>query len=138
MNVIQSGLEYVKTKGIVMNVDGCYQGELDDFMEALDVIESITLRLETERREKKRQFEKYCESLSDEECKISHAPAFGISSIFDLGNMYEDCVNAPNNCSLLDKQIDIIQDGYMFLLCVFKACEDIIEYQGISLKGKHI
>lgn len=52
-------IEYIESKGIVIGQEGDYEGELDDFMEALDVIESIVIRLETERRENKKNGEKF-------------------------------------------------------------------------------
>lgn len=48
-------IKYVESKGITVGEDGDYEGELDDFMEALDVVESIVMRLESERRERKRR-----------------------------------------------------------------------------------
>ena len=52
-------IKYVESKGITVGEDGDYEGELDDFMEALDVVESIVMRLESERRERKKKGEKY-------------------------------------------------------------------------------
>lgn len=114
-------IEYIKSKGITVNEEGCYEGELTDFMEALDVIEEIVLDLESERRIRKEKGEK-----------------FRTTSIFDLGNIYDDVVNNPTEESLLDKEIHYIENGYMFLPYVFfKACEDIIEYKGIGIRQKH-
>lgn len=52
-------IKYVESKGITVGEDGDYEGELDDFMEALDVVESIVMRLESERRERKKKGEKF-------------------------------------------------------------------------------
>ena len=52
-------IKYVESKGITVGEEGDYEGELDDFMEALDVIESIVMRLESERRERKKKGEKF-------------------------------------------------------------------------------
>lgn len=37
----QEWIKYIESKGITIDEDGGYEGELDDFMEALDVVESI-------------------------------------------------------------------------------------------------
>lgn len=114
-------IEYIKSKGIVIGQEGNYEGELDDFMEALDVVESIVIRLETERRENKKNGEK-----------------FFTQSIFDLGNIYDDVANSKTN-SLLDEELLYMKNGYMFMPYAFlKACENIIEDKGYSFEGKHI
>ena len=59
-------IKYVESKGITVGEEGDYEGELDDFMEALDVVESIVMRLESERRERKKNGEKFfCQSIFD-------------------------------------------------------------------------
>ena len=64
---------------------------------------------------------------------------FHSSSIFDLGNIYDDVLNCPTEESLLDKEIHYLENGYMFMpYAFFKACENIIEYKGVCFKGKHI
>ena len=50
--------KYLISKGIDIDDEGLYEGELDDFMEALEVIEKITMNIEAERRERERQEEK--------------------------------------------------------------------------------
>lgn len=46
--------EYLISKGIEIDDEGLYEGELDNFMEALEVIEKITMNIEAERRERKK------------------------------------------------------------------------------------
>lgn len=55
-------ITYLKSKGISIGEEGDYDGELDDFMEALDIVESIVIRLESERRERKKKGEKVLQS----------------------------------------------------------------------------
>ena len=71
-------IKYVESKGITVGEDGDYEGEIDNFMEALDVVESIVMRLESERRERKKKGEKFCSQ-----------------SIFDLGDIYNEVVEDP-------------------------------------------
>ena len=117
----QEWIKYIESKGITIDEDGGYEGELDDFMEALDVVESIVMRLESERRERKKNGEK-----------------FFCQSIFDLGNIYDEVVENPEEESLLDKEFHFLKCGYMFMPYAFyKACEDILEDKGRSWKGRH-
>lgn len=114
-------IEYIESKGIDVGEDGNYEGELDDFMEALDVIENIVIRIEKERRENKAKGQKFLST-----------------SIFDLGNIYDDVLNMPDSESILDKELHYLQNGYMFMPYAFyKSCEDIIEFKGYSFRGKH-
>lgn len=111
--------EYLISKGIKISDEGLYKGELDDFMEALEVIEKITMNIEAKRRERKK------------------AEKFFSQSIFDNGNIYDSLVNNDEHYeSLFDKEIEIIKHGYMFLpIQFFKACEDMLEYTGIDLEN---
>lgn len=107
-------INYIKSKGIEVGKYDSYTGELDNFMEALDVIESIVIKLEKERR------------------------VFHLKSIFDLGEIYNAVAAGQNDESLLDKEIEYVDNAYMFLPYAFlKACEDIVEYTGISVEGRH-
>lgn len=114
--------EYLQSKGIEINEEGCYKGELDNFMEALEVIEKITMNIEAKRRERKKAGEK-----------------FYSQSIFDNRNIYDSLTNNSKPCyeSLFDKELAIIKNGCMFLpIQFFKACENIIEYTGIDIEGE--
>lgn len=112
--------EYLISKGIEIDDEGLYEGELDNFMEALEVIEKITMNIEAKRRERKEAGGK-----------------FFSQSIFDNGDIYDSLVNDDEHYeSLFDKEVEIIKYGYMFLpIQFFKACEDMLEYTGIDLKG---
>ena len=113
-------IKYLKSKGITIGEDDEYDGEIDDFMEALDVVESIVIRLEAERRERKKNGEEF----------------FSLS-LFDLGSIYDAVVANPTQESILDKELYYLKNGYMFMpYAFFKACESILEYKGLSLKGK--
>lgn len=114
-------INYIKSKGIEVGEDNNYIGELDDFMEALDVVESIVMKLEAERRENKKNGLSFCSK-----------------SIFDLGEIYDAVAKDPDDESLLDSEIEYIKNAYMFMPYAFlKTCEDIAEYTGLSFEGKH-
>ena len=95
-------IKYLKSKGITIGEDDEYDGEIDDFMEALDVVESIVIRLEAERRERKKNGEEFY-SLS----------------LFDLGSIYDAVVANPTRESILDKEFYYLKNGYMFMPYAF-------------------
>ena len=114
-------INYIKSKGIEIGEGGRYTGELDDFMEALDVVESIVMNLEARKRENKK-----------------NGSPFHSESIFNLGEIYDTVAANPDDESLLDKEIEYVNNAYMFMPYAFlKACEDIVEYTGLSFEGKH-
>ncbi len=114
-------INYIKSKGIEVGENDSYTGELDDFMEALDVVESIVMKLEAERRENKK-----------------NGLSFHTKSIFDLGEIYDAVAACPDDESLLDKEIEYVKNAYIFMpYAFFKACEDIVEYTGLSFEGRH-
>ena len=93
--------EYLISKGIKISDEGLYEGELDDFMEALEVIEKITMNIEAKRRERKGKLEEN----------------FFSQSIFDNGDIYDSLVNDDEHYeSLFDKEIEIIKMGICFFL----------------------
>ena len=112
--------KYLISKGIDIDDEGLYEGELDDFMEALEVIEKITMNIEAKRRERKEAGGK-----------------FFSQSIFDNGDIYDSLVNDDEHYeSLFDKEVEIIKNGLRrWPILFFKACEDMLEYTGIDLKG---
>ena len=65
--------EYLISKGIDISDECTYEGELDNFMEALAVIEKITMNIEAKRRERKK--------IGEE---------FFSQSIFDNRNIYDN------------------------------------------------
>lgn len=114
-------IAYIKSKGIEVGENDSYTDELDNFMEALDVIESIVMKLEAKRRENKK-----------------NGLSFHSKSIFNLGEIYDAVATDPDEESLLDSEIEYIQNAYMFMPYAFlKACEDIVEYTGLSFEGRH-
>lgn len=125
--------EYIKSLGIEIDGDGCYEGEITDFMEMLLVIEKITLRLEKERIETKEKIEAEIkkENLNEYESNFLRKNAFRTKSIFDMRHIYEDLVNQDDDkfsFSLFDKLCDYVHNGYMFMpYAAYLACQDIIE-----------
>ena len=117
-------IEFVKSQGIEVDDDGCYEGEITDFMAALQVIEQITIRLITERESRKEK---------------SQIP---LKSFFDFSGIYEDTINQdPDDKwgnSLLDRLFDVVENGYLFLpYTFFNACEEKLERDHILSTNQH-
>ena len=88
--------KYLISKGIKISDEGLYEGELDDFMEALEVIEKITMNIEAERRERKKAGEK-----------------FFSQSIFDNGDIYDGLINDDEH---YERKLRLSNMGICFFL----------------------
>lgn len=104
---------FIESQGITIDAEYCYNGEIKDIMQAITVLERITLRLHQERLEQMKQ-------------------GIKAKNIFDLTHIPEELENQPSsdkfNNSLLDCLIDITTHGYMFLpQTLIKACENKLE-----------
>jgi hypothetical protein len=104
-------------------------------MQALIVVENITMRLEKERREKRDKLEKEMaeKGLTDEEKNIMRRCVYGIKSIFDWSNTFDKLEQQNKedrfNMSLFDNLTEMLNSGYVFLpYQFFKACEDKLEH----------
>ena len=76
--------------------------------------------------------------LNSAENKNISGLSFHSKSIFNLGEIYDAVATDPDEESLLDSEIEYIQNAYMFMPYAFlKACEDIVEYTGLSFEGRH-
>lgn len=81
-------IEYIKSKGIEVDEDGCYDGYLDNFLEVSDIIEQIVFDIEDSFRERQK-------------------------SIFDLSFMYDNVKNNLDTNSLLEEQILFFDAAYL-------------------------
>jgi hypothetical protein len=115
-------IDYLISKGIEMDEDCCYDGELDDFMEALTVIEEITLDLYDERAALMEKLEKENSPLLDK-----YRNLYDWSTLVDAYK--SDAADFPDfHDSLFDRIWEMVYHGYGFLPYQFYlACEDKIE-----------
>lgn len=128
-------LEFIKTQGISVDDECNYTGEITDFMAALDTIERIILRLENERRERKKQLDNDIKSknLTKEETDILYSSVYGIKSIFDFRNYYDDFIKYDDKTdkyrtSLTDSLMELRKDAYIFMSCMLiEICRDKLE-----------
>lgn len=106
--------EYLRSKGIHCDKEGNYEAELDNFMEALEVMEQIVVRLITEREKlikinlRKRQ-------------------------IYDGHSIYEDYLEQKKpdygiREGLLGLEMDFVKNGYFYMpLAFYAACKEMLE-----------
>lgn len=101
-------LEFIKSHGIDIDEDYGYDGYISDIMGAIETIEKIVMRLEKEFREQHEN-----------------------DSLFDFRETYEEVLAYENDkfkSSLLDKNIQHIQNSYLFMPYAFLvACSDKIK-----------
>lgn len=103
--------EFITSKGIKINEDGCYEGEIDDVMGMFEVVDKITRRLINEQHQK----------------VINKEKDF-------MGNPYTELTDLSNSCwldgehSILMFNERMVSNAYCFLpYQVYLAVEDIIE-----------
>ena len=111
--------EFLKSQKIEINEEGCYRGEITDFMGAVTTIEKIVLRLNKEQEERKERFGG----------KIGR---YKIQSLFDftsnINRVVEQTPDETSGFSVLDKLFDIVNMTYAFMPYVFfQACEEDLE-----------
>ena len=115
--------EFLQSQGIEIDEDCCYNGEITDFMGALEVIENITLRLESEHRS--------CHVVKEpEETFVTNKDGKRYYSLFDLSDIYDKTVSekekgSTHKLSLIGRLKDIEKMGYMFMpLTFFNICKN--------------
>jgi hypothetical protein len=115
-------IDYLVSKGIQMDEDYCYDGELDDFMEALAVIEAVTLDVYDSRAALRKELaEERSPMLS--RCRDLYDWSSTVDDYRREASAYPDFHD-----SLFDKVWDIVNNAYAFLPYQFYlACRDKIE-----------
>lgn len=119
-------IEFIKSQGIKVDDEQCYEGEIHDFMGALVAIEKIVMRLHKEK----------------EELRQKQGGAIGkrkIYGLFDFTHIV-DTIDSSNQVdengervfeygdSLFDELCDIVNNSYAFMpYAFFIACEEKLE-----------
>lgn len=107
-------IEFIESQGIEVDDEGLYEGEITDFMGALETVEKITLRLSKERDERKK-------NLLEKFPEYPETP-----SLFDWTDIPKKC--EEKNMSLFDQLYDAVRNGYAFMpYALFMACQNKIE-----------
>lgn len=116
-------IEFIRSQGIEVDDEGCYDGEIHDFMGALVTVENIVMRLYKEAEARRERFGG----------KIGNKKMYGF---FDLTHMV-DTIALNNQVdengnrmfeygdSLFDELCAVVQNSYAFMpYAFFKACEE--------------
>ena len=141
----QEWLDFVRSKGIKVDEEQGYEGDIVDFMEALDVVESITLRLN---RERNKHIQLLTKALG---ANISPNLVGEIpKNLFDMTNIPKkidpDCSitleesigKSRYGTSLLDELMNTIDNAYAFLpYSFYKACESVLERTNVFSSDRH-
>ena len=119
-------MDFIKSQGIEIDDEGCYEGEVHDFMGALVIIENIVMRLYQEAEARR-------ERLGG---MIGKRKIYGF---FDLTHMVDTITmnnqvdeNGKRLCedgdSLFDELMSAVNNSYAFMpYAFFQACEEKLE-----------
>lgn len=116
--------EFIKSQGIQISEEGCYDGEITNFMGALEACERIVLDIEAERQESYKKNRYIIERTAPEDRPRVMA-MLDANSLFDLSRMPEQFIDRPNyKIGLFDELYDLTRNGYLFLpYTLFRICE---------------
>ncbi len=118
-------IDFIKSQGIEVDADGCYEGYITDFMGALVATEQIVMMLHKQR----------------EELRSRHGDKMGripLRSLFDLSHIV-DQVNSDPETSLLDELIEATNQSYAFLpYTLLNACEGKLENANLFSTPGHM
>jgi hypothetical protein len=119
-------IEFIKSQGIEVDEDQCYEGQIFDFMGALITIEKIVMRLHKEKEELRATLDG----------KIGNKKMYGLfdfTHIVDAIAMNNQVDENGNRVleygdSLFDELCDVLNSSYAFMpYALFAACEDKLE-----------
>lgn len=118
-------LLFIKSQGIKVDEEERYEGEITDFMGAMEAIEAVVMDIDKDLREQMASIPASVPADS----RIRK----GMRSLFDLSGIYENVTAPPKpGCDyrprLFDELYDKVSDGYLFMPIVFyDACKDLLQ-----------
>lgn len=119
-------MEFIKSQDIAIDNEGCYEGEIHDFMGALVAIEKIVMRLHQEKEDMREKFGG----------KIGNKKMYGLfdfTHIVDTIAMNNQVDEDGNRLfeygdSVFDELCGIVRNSYAFMpYAFFSVCEDKLE-----------
>ena len=123
-------IEFIKSQGIEVDEDGCYEGDITDFMGALVVVEKITLRHNKGRDEFEKEFSGKFGVQKIQRC-------FDFTYIPEKFSDVENPVDELDN-SLFDALKDMVENSYALLpYTLYQACEDLLQRDHIYTTPGH-
>lgn len=119
-------IEFIVSQGIQVDEDGCYDGNITDFMGMLVTVEKITMKLNKERK-------RLIEKSDTNKGKL----------LFDFTNIPDEVEReiAENDVfctSLFDRLSETIDNNYAFMpYALYLACKDKLEEAGVFSTEGH-
>lgn len=112
-------IAFIQKNGIEVDEEGCYEGQITDFMGALSVVENITLRIAKEREKKNEEFRKKRATRK-------------LAEIFDWTDILKELEDQDETDefreSLFDRLDMIIHHSYAFMpYALYLTCKDKLE-----------
>ena len=131
-------IEFLKKQGVEVDEDCLYDGYITDVMGAIDVIETIIIRLETEAREKHEQLVNagaYDKATDKKKREKVRELFWDTDSLFNFTSNYDQWQglkkmshNDRLMSSLTDEMIRVVNNGYVFISYMFvQAIKDKVE-----------
>ena len=122
-------IDFVKSQGIEVDENQCYEGDITDFMGALVTLEEYVIQLNKRREELSEKFNGLIGKNK-------------IENLLDFSNRFEKIANQDPEDKygycLFDELMLIIDETYAFIPYVFfKACEDDLVREHIYTTAKH-
>lgn len=121
-------LDFIRSKGITVGDESNYDGEIDDFMGALEVIEKIVIRLDDERIATR---ESLLKDVKTDDAETLEWIERRCTSLFDLSHVKRNVLkdqDTPNMPRLFDELYTLCDSGYLFMpIAFYQACKKSLE-----------
>lgn len=113
-------IEFIVSQGIEVDNEGCYEGNITDFMAMMQVIEKITLKIGLDKQN-------ILEKLEKTKRPLTSNGIFDFSYIQKEIEMNEE-IDIDFRNSLFDKLYETIKEGYAFMpYALYLSCKDKLE-----------
>lgn len=117
-------IDFIKSQGIAVDAENCYEGDITDFMGAVIATEQIVMNLYQKRIEMRKLY-------GDQ---MGRMP---LRHLFDFTHIAES-VEKNENSYLLDELFDVIDGSYMFIpYLLFQACEEKLEQTPYAIEDRY-
>lgn len=121
--------EYIRSQGIEINEEGCYEGDISDFHGAVTALENIVKDLMDQRKADWEKIRHQVEKVLDEDPENEwalHQKSILTRSLLDFSNYETDILEHQD--SILDTLFEITSAAYAFFpYILYTACRSQLE-----------
>lgn len=116
---------FIESQGIEIHEEKRYEGEVTDFMAAMETVEAIVLDIDKNLRERM--------AAIPPSVPAGSRVRRNAKPLFDLGDIYDNITAPPREGSdyrprLFDELYDRVSDGYLFMpIMLYDACKELLE-----------